>query len=277
MILPKGRAVALRGRFPIKPSARQERRNARVAWGFPPLRGLLPLALAAAVWEIVGSAGSPLFPPPSEWIRALLELWVNGRMGSAVIATVVTFVIGLGSATVVGAVVGLLIGYSRLTERALAPALEFARVMPPAAIVPVAVLLLGYEQTMKVAVVTVAAVWPVLLHTRAGVRSLDPVLLDTARSLRLGRLESIRKVVFPALLPSVFVGVRLATSISIIITLLVEIVTQVDGIGALIAISQRTYMASEVYGLIVVVALFSLLVNGLVSVCEGYVLRNRPG
>lgn len=171
-------------------------------------------------------------------------------------ATLVTFVIALGAATVLGTFLGLAVGASRLADQALGPTLEFARgAMPPAAIVPIAALLLGYEQTMKVTVVTLAAVWPVLLNTRAGVRG---------------------KVTFPALLPSIFLGVRLATPVSLVIALLVEIVTQVDGVGALIAISQRNYLADQVYGLILVAGLFSLLVNGLVSALEAYAFRHRP-
>ena len=75
-----------------------------------------------------------------------------------------------------GTLLGLLAGGVRAVDRALSPALEFARAMPPAAVIPIATLLIGYNEQMKVAVVTSAAIWPILLNTRAAVQRLDPTL-----------------------------------------------------------------------------------------------------
>ena len=80
----------------------------------------------------------------------------------------------------------------------------------------------------------------------------------------------------PALAPSILLGVRVAAPVALVITLLVEIVTRVGGLGGLIALSQRNYLSGQVYGLILVAGLFSFLVNGLVALLEGAVLRNRP-
>jgi ABC-type nitrate/sulfonate/bicarbonate transport system permease component len=129
---------------------------------------------------------------------------------------------------------------------------------------------------MKVAVVTFAAIWPILLNARAGVRRLDPVLLDTARSLNLRPFDRLRKVTLPALFPAIFLGVRVAAPVALVITLLVEILTRAGGIGAQIATAQRSYLSGRVYGLILVAGLFSLAVNGLVSILESYVFRHRP-
>ncbi len=187
-----------------------------------------------------------------------------------------TFALSLAAATVLGSLLGLVVGASRKIDRALGPTLEFARAMPPAAMVPIAALLIGYDETMKVAVVTFAAVWPVLLNARAGVRALDPVLVDTARSLHLNWFDTVRKCIAPALTPAVLLGVRVAAPVALVITLLVEIVTRVGGLGGLIALSQRNYLSAQVYGLILVAGLFSFLVNGVVAALEGAVFRHRP-
>jgi ABC-type nitrate/sulfonate/bicarbonate transport system permease component len=228
------------------------------------------------VWQLAASPASPYFPPPSQWVAGLADLWSSGKLAPAAVQTLTTFALALVVASVVGTLLGLVVGASRNTDRALGPTLEFARAMPPAAVVPIAALLIGYDTTMKVAVVTFAAVWSVLLNVRAGVRSLDPVLLDTARSLRLRRVDAARKCVVPALLPSIFLGVRVAAPVALVITLLVEIVTRVSGLGALIAVAQRSYESGHVYGLILVAGLFSFLVNGVVSMLQGYAFRNRP-
>lgn len=240
-----------------------------------PVCGLLPLALLLAVWQIVGSPQSPYFPAPSSWAGALVGPWQDGSLLDAVMATMRTFSLGLVAATLAGVAVGLVVGSLPKADRALNPSFEFARAMPPAAMVPVATLLLGYEETMKVVIVALATIWPVLLNTRTAVRGIDPTLLDTARTLRLSRPDRLRKVILPALLPSVFTGVRVAVPIALVITLLVEILTQVGGVGGLIAHSQQTFRPARLYGLIVVAGLLSLVVNTIVVRLERRVFRYR--
>ena len=236
----------VRGRRPGRTADRRRRGS------FPPLRGLLPLGLLLGAWQLLGSESSPYFPPPSAWAGGLQRLWDNGTLTPAARETLVTFALSLVLATLVGSVLGVLVGAFRRVDRALGPSLEFARAMPPAAMVPIAALLIGYGETMKVAVVTFAAVWPVLLNARAGVRNLDPVLVDAARSLHLSWFDTVRKCMAPALAPAVLLGVRVAAPVALVITLLVEILTRVGGLGGLIALSQRNYLSAQVYGLILV-------------------------
>lgn len=244
--------------------------------GFPPLRGLLPLLVLLAVWQLIGSEASPFFPPPSSWVSAIAGQWAAGTLPVAALETLTTFAIALVVAIVLGTALGMAIGASARADRALGPSLAFARAIPPATVVPVAALLLGYDETMKVAVVTFAATWSILLSTRSGMRAVDPLLLDTAKTLRLNAVDTARKCVLPALLPSIFTGVRVATPVALAITLLVEVLTRVNGIGALIDAAQRSYLPGQVYGLLLVSALFTLLVTGAVSALEVYALRNRP-
>ncbi len=265
----------------VDPRARQPRRpgqapDDRRRGSFPPLRGLVPLAVLLGIWEVFGTDSSPYFPPPSSWVRGLRTLWDNGTLGPAARQTLVTFALALVCATVLGAILGIVVGAFRKADRALGPSLEFARAMPPSAMVPIAALLIGYDEKMKVAVVTFAAIWPVLLNARAGVRALDPVLLDTAKSLHLSWFDTARKCIVPALMPAILLGVRVAAPVSLVITLLVEILTRVGGLGGLIAVSQRNYLPAQVFGLILVAGLFSFLVNGLVAAVEASVFRHRP-
>ncbi len=241
-----------------------------------PVTGLLPLVVLLTVWQVTTSPRSASFPPPSTWPPALIELWHEAALVGAVSATVATFSIALILATAVGATLGIAVGALRRVDRALSPSLEFLRATPPAAMVPVATLLLGYDQSMKVTVVTLAAIWPILLNTRSGAQRLDGTLLDTAKSLRLDAVDRIGKVVVPALLPSIVLGVRVAAPVAVVITLLVEVVTGVDGVGALIAHAQRTFQPARVYALMVVAGVMSALVNAVVGAIETAMFRNRP-
>jgi NitT/TauT family transport system permease protein len=142
--------------------------------------------------------------------------------------------------------------------------------------VPIFVLLIGYDQKMKVTVVVFTAIWPIMLNTMSAVRNINPLLLDTAASLHLSGFDRARKVLFPSLLPAILLGVRVAAPVTLIITLLVEILTAVNGVGALIATAQRNFQSAAVFGLVIVAGLFGLLVNAIVALIEGYVFRYRP-
>ncbi len=241
------------------------------------LSGLLPLLLLLVVWELVGSPDSPFYPAPSSWWPALFVRGQGEDIIPAVLATVRTFGVGLVAATVIGVALGLGIGLAEVLDRAFGPLFEFARALPPAAMVPVATLLLGFDEPMKVVVVALAAVWPVLLNTRTGVRGIDRIRLDTARSLRLSPIRTVFSVLLPSVMPAVMLGIRVATPIALVVALLVEYLTAVNGLGALVGEAQRTFQPARVYALIVIAGLLSLVANAAVRMAEEGVRRRRFG
>lgn len=256
------------------PTARRARRQRRRG-GVPPLRGLLLLVAALVAWQLIAPPHSPYAPPPSRWWDQISALWSNGTLGQAILATVETFAISLVVASVLGIVIGAIVGRSALADRTVGPFLEYCRVMPAAAVVPLVVLFAGYTEKMKVIVVVFAAIWPILLQVRSGARSLDPILLDTAKAMHLGRLGTIRKILLPSLVPSILLGVRVATPTVLIIVILVEIITRIKGLGGLIEDSQQNFNSAAVFGLLAVTGILALLVNSIVTALEAYLLRYR--
>lgn len=230
-----------------------------------PLRGLLPLVLGLVLWQIFASEELPYFPPPLEWLRALGSLWTTGRLWPAVMTTLGNFAGALLLSVLVGSALGILLGRSRLLDRLLGPALEFGRTMPAGAMVPVAVLIMGYTSSMTLAVVVLTSFWPILLNTRSGARRISQDRLDTARILRLSWWETQRKILLPSVLPSIQLGTQIAAPITLIIVLLVEILTQVSGIGREIALAQSVFRSATVYGLVFLTGLFGLAVNWVIS------------
>jgi NitT/TauT family transport system permease protein len=242
-----------------------------------PARGLLPLVLLLVLWELTGDPQSPYFPPPGSWLAGVEPLVDNGKLLPSLGETAITFVLGLAIATVLGALVGTLVGASRPVDRALSPSLEFLRALPAAALVPVAALVLGYTTEMKLVVVVLPATWPILLTCRTARRSLPPVLLDMSRSLGLSRRERTIKVLAPALLPAVLLGIRVAAPLALIITLLVEIVTRVDGLGALLGAAQSNFLSAQVYGLLTITGVLGFVVNWVVTRAENAVSVRMRG
>jgi len=150
-----------------------------------PLRGLLPLALGLVLWQLLAPANSPYFPPPSEWIRALEALAQRRQLWPAISVTVMNFLLALLLSILIGSALGILLGRSKLLDRLLGPLLEFCRTMPAGALVPVAVLIMGYTSPMTLFVVVFTSFWPILLNARSGARNISQDRLDTARALKL--------------------------------------------------------------------------------------------
>jgi len=238
--------------------------------------GLVPLVLLLGAWELLATADDPYFPPPSSWWDAVQRLSADGTLLPAIRATAETFALALGVAVVVGSLVGLAIGASPRVRRVTSPLVEFCRTMPSPAIVPMAALLIGLGRTMAVVVVVFAAVWPIVLNTAAAVRSLPPVMLETARALHLSGRARITKVLAPALVPGLLLGVRVATPLCVIVTLLVEMLTGAPGIGSLLLQAQRNFISAQAFGVLIVVGIFGYLVNASVASLERRVLRAWP-
>lgn len=228
-------------------------------------------------WQLIGLAHqSVFFPPPSQWVTQTVSLASGGGLLAAVRQTLVTFTVSLLIATAVGTALGLLIGRSEPLDRLLGPTLDFFRFLPGVALVPLAVLFMGYTQSMELYVVVFGAVWPVVLQVRLAAREIDPVLLDVRRALHLSRLDAFRKVTLPAVAPGIMLGVTLTAPLTLVLALVVEISTQVSGIGKLLETAQQSFLAAQVFGLIVIVGLIALLINVVISLTTGWLFRYRP-
>jgi len=241
------------------------------------LLGLIPLVALLVWWQITGSASSVSFPPPSTWFKALRQLNDSGVLWPATKVTLEVFLVSLLIATIVGFVLGMLIGGYRTVDRALGPILDFFRSLPPPAIVPVAALILGPSLKMNITVVAIAIVWPIVLNTASAMRAVPLLRKDVARTLGLSRSEQLFKVVIPSLVPGLMTGVRIAVSISIVVTLVVDILGSGGGLGALIFERQEQFDAAAVWGLLLLIGVFGFVFNALMAGVERRALRNWPG
>lgn len=249
---------------------------ARLLMQLPSPLGLLPLIVVLAAWQLLQRGNSPYFPPPSMWWTGIVQSAATGRLLPACVASLQTILVGLLLATAVGVMIGVLIGLSRRTARALGPFLEFCRAMPPPAIVPLAILFLGYDERMKLTIVVISAMWPILLNTASAIQRIHPILLDVATSFHLSLYERIRFIAIPSVMPSILLGVRIALPLTIVLTLLVEILTSIEGIGALMIAAQRNFQSGQLYGLLVLVGLFGFLLNTAFSMIQAIILRRWP-
>ncbi len=166
-----------------------------------PVRGLLPLIALLAICQVLAQPNSLTLPPPDEWVGALVRLHREGLLVPAITQTVTTYALGLALATIIGLAMGAAIGFSRRLDRALTPTIDFLASVPAAALLPVAILLLGPGQQAGVVVVGVIVAWPVLLSVAAAARTIPAVRLEMSRTLGLSPVQRWVKVSLPSLTP----------------------------------------------------------------------------
>jgi ABC-type nitrate/sulfonate/bicarbonate transport system permease component len=242
----------------------------------PPLVGLAPLVLALLIWQFMPGEPSPNFPPPAAWWTALRALAEGGALLPALVETLRTFVLGLAVASAGGFALGILIGTLRPLRDWTSLLLEYLRALPPPVVVPIALLMLGFSDSMKLSVIGISAAWPILLNTVAAVRGLPPLLADVARSLHMSWIRTVVRIVLPATIPGFLVGLRVAMSLAIVVTLLVEILTGLPGLGVLMVMGQRNYNSAQVFGLLALVGVLAYGLTLIFSLLEAFILRRWP-
>jgi sulfonate transport system permease protein len=241
-----------------------------------PIRGLLPLAALLVLWQLIGNERSVTMPPPGQWLAALARMHATGVLVPAVATTLATYLAALGVATLVGVVLGTAIGASRRIDRALSPLLDVVATVPGAAMVPLTLLLLGITYAANVTVVVLVIIWPILHNTTSAMRTIPTVRLDLARTLRLTTLDRWRKIVLPSLAPDVLVGVRVASSLALIITLLADLLGTAGGIGIQLEISSASFDAAGAWGLLLVIGAIGYLASRAIAGLERRVLHYLP-
>lgn len=249
---------------------RRGRRLQTLAWRL--LRPTVVVAAFLGLWELaprVGLVDKVFLPPFSEVVSAWFTLLGNGQLAEHVSASLSRALIGLAVAIVVSIPLGVAIAWYRPVAEFLNPILELFRNTAALALLPVFILILGIGETSKVALVIYAASFPILLNTISGVRTVDPLLIKSARSLGLSPVRLFQKVILPAAVPTIFTGLRMAAASSILVLIAAEMVGAKAGLGYLITASQLNFQIPNMYAGIVTIALVGVIFNGIVVAIEG--------
>ncbi|MFI7421216.1 ABC transporter permease [Nonomuraea sp. NPDC049684] len=227
-------------------------------------RNSAAILLLLAAWEALPRLGvvDPVFVPPlSESLAAGADLLLTGRLPEHLGASLARSLSGFGLAIVLAIPLGLLIGWYKPVADFLTPLLEVFRNTSAVALLPVFTLILGIGETTKVAFVLYACSWPILLNTVSGVKTVEPLLIKSARSMGLGPVRLFQKVILPAAVPAIFTGVRLAGAYSILVLLFAEMVGAKAGLGYLILDAQSSFRIPDMYAGIITISVVGLLFN----------------
>jgi ABC-type nitrate/sulfonate/bicarbonate transport system permease component len=228
----------------------------------------LPVVLFALWW--VTSAGSTdfYFPPLSKIVDSLVDEWFGPRLADDVVPSLLRLAAGYFIAALVGITLGVLIGTSKRLRDLLEPVLEFFRAIPPPVIVPILMLIFGIENTMKIVVIAFGCMWPILLNTAEGVRAVDSVLSDTARTYRISGAARLRHLILPAASPQIAAGLRQGLSVAIILMVISELFAASDGLGFAIVQAQRSFAIPEMWAGMLMLGLLGFLLSLLFRIVE---------
>ena len=239
------------------------------------ISGVILIALLLLVWQLSAMyvVISPTWPTVTRIFEAWSENMVDGTLLKHIVATFWRQMLGYGLATVLGIGLGLAMGYFRPLYNLFEPLVEVLRPIPGPAYLPILVLFVGIGHEMKVVLILLASFFPILLNTYSGVRSIDRVQFDTARTLGLSTLQTFRELVIPAASPQILTGMRISLAISLILAILGEMIVSNDGLGYFVLLAQRTFKVPDMYAGIFTLALFGYLLNRVFLLVEARLLR----
>jgi NitT/TauT family transport system permease protein len=235
----------------------------------------LPLGVSVVLlvaWDLgVRLSGSDIFPKPIDVVRGILELARKGLLLKYIVASLFRVTVGFAGAVIIGVPAGLLLGWFQRLFFAFNPIIQILRPISPIAWIPVAILWFGVDDTAPIFLIFLASVFPIAVSAMAAVQNIQPVYLRAARNFGLGGMEVFRRVIFPATLPQVLTGIRIALGVAWLVVVAAEMIAVNSGLGYLIIDARN---AGKRYDLVVagmvMIGLIGLVLDLLVRRLEKF-------
>jgi sulfonate transport system permease protein len=246
-------------------------------------RGLRPFVFPATLlaalewWARTVGRGSDAVAPPSAAMRALLLALGDGSLLAATGFTLGSAALGLLLGSALGIALGTLLGLSRRAAQAGFLSIEVLRPVPSVALIPLAMLVFGFGLRMQVSVVAFATFWPMLVLTQAAVQQVEPQLLEVARALQLPPFKRFVSVVLPAIVPRLFVALRLSVAIALVVAVTVEIAANPHGMGYALMIAQQSLDPALMLAWLFWIGVIGFGVNALTLRLQRGVARRMGG
>lgn len=234
------------------------------------LGAALPITILA-IWQVLSDRQiiDDLFmPSPLVIVNTLIELVVTGQifahLGISLWRSALGFLIGGG----LGLLLGLLVGFSKRTEEYVDPSLQLLRLTPNLALAPLFILWFGFGEISKIVMIANIAFFPLYMNAYTGIRQVDPKLVEVSRVLEFSRIRQITRLILPASVPHLLLGLRLSLASSWLGLVVAEIIGSQEGIGYLITFGQSNNRTDIIFAGILIFALVGKLVDSFVRWLE---------
>ncbi|HEX2385058.1 MAG TPA: ABC transporter permease [Candidatus Binatia bacterium] len=248
---------------------RRERR--RSLYDYPNVIRTLSVVCFLIAWEIYGRRVDPLLLTyPTAVLQAAFALIKSGELPRQMLVSLETMALGFGLSVVLGVGLGLVMGRSRVAGAALEPHMNALYATPQVALTPLLMMWFGLGFTVKAVVIFLFAFFPILINTASGVRNVSASTIEVGRAYMASRGQILFKVVFPAALPFIMAGIRLAVGRAIVGMVVAELFTAITGLGAMLTLYGNLFETAKMF---VVVIVFGLL--GVVLVRATQAIEKR--
>lgn len=259
--------------------ARRARAGFRLSRVTEAFVGAVSIAAALAAWEVVSRAGliSELdLPSMSATFGELWSLAQTSGFWGAFLYTIRGWALGLAVAAGLAIPIGILLGSSDFAATALRVPIEFLRPIPSAALLPVLFLTLGTTLKSEIFLAAFGAFWPLLVQTMYGVRDVDPVAMDTARSFGVGRFERLYRIRLPSAVPYIATGMRISSTVALILAFTAELFMGTPGLGQKVNFASSFGLHEQLYAYALATGFLGVAIHLLTSAAERRVLRWHP-
>jgi ABC-type nitrate/sulfonate/bicarbonate transport system permease component len=237
------------------------------------------IVAALAFWELISRTGTISekdLPSMSTTFSELWSLMQTGSFWHAVFQTARGWALGLGVATALAVPIGILLGSSDFAATAFRVPIEFLRPIPSAALIPLLFLTLGTTLKSEIFLAAFGAFWPLLVQTMYGVRDVDPVALDTARSFHVGSAERLYRIKLPSAVPYIATGMRIASGVALILAFTAELFMGNPGLGQKVNVAQSFGLENQLYAYALATGFLGLAIHLCATTAERRVLRWHP-
>jgi nitrate/nitrite transport system permease protein len=247
---------------------------------FDPLAYVLPfigIGLVLMAWSVLSHSLAPDLPSPLKtWEESkdyvLRPFFKDGEMNQGIVRfallSLVRVAKGFLVAIAAGTLLGYLLGLSVSFYQAFDPVIQVLRPISPLAWLPLGLVIFRQSEPAAVFTIAICAMWPTVINTAVGVRSIPQDYLNVGRVLRLSRAKMLRKVIIPATLPYIFTGWRLSLGIAWLVIVASEMLTGAPGIGGFLWQEYNSLVYSHILLSIITIGLIGFLLDRLMGVVE---------
>jgi ABC-type nitrate/sulfonate/bicarbonate transport system permease component len=238
---------------------------------------LVPVVLFVLWLTLSSDSDNFFFPPLLKSLVAFRDTWLSEKGASDIARSLLRLAAGFVAAFAFALTAGVILGYSKVARDYAEPVFEFFRAIPPTVMIPVLLVISGIGDTSKIVVIGLGCLWPMLLNTIEGVRSVDSVLKDTCTVYGIHGVRRLVTLTLPAASPQIVTGMRTGLSIGVILMVISEMFASKDGLGFTIIQFQRTFSIPEMWSGILLLGIIGVALSLLMRLFEMYVLRWYEG
>lgn len=238
---------------------------------------VLPL-LIIVVWQMVSASNvvsTTILPSPLKIIDTFVELLISGMLIGHLQISIYRAIVGFLLGASIALVLGFVVGFSRKSESYIDPTMQMLRTIPSLAVTPLFILWFGFDEISKILLIAFASFFPVYVNTYNGIRSVDSKLFEVAQVLEFSKWKQLTKLIFPAALSHILVGIRLSIGIAWLSLVVAELMGSSAGIGYMIMDARQFSQTDKVFVGIIIFGVVGKLTDSLVRILEKRLLKWR--